>query len=176
MATVSVSSVTANYGTQNLYTVNQLPQIGNASTTGNTALAAGNAITGAYYYGTVTQPVQLSTAGNVVQVGTSVTQANGVFTLAANSSWLLTATVSLTGQISSVNPPNYGFYNVTTGSVVGALAPVGQALTTTINNATGNTVQVGLYLEKTSGNPFRYPNRLMSATATVVELSGSTAA
>ena len=175
MATVSVSSVTANYGTQNLYTVNQLPQIGNASTTGNTALARGNAIAGAYYYGTVAQPVVLSTAGTVTQVGNSATQTGGVYTLAGNTTWLLTATVSLTGQISTTNPPNYGFYNKATGTVIGALAPVGLPVTTTF--ATGNTTaNVTLQLEKTSGNPFKYPNRLMSATATVVELSGSTAA
>ena len=244
MATVSVSSVTTSYSTQNLYTINTVPTIttgflGNAriSSSSNVANAGttltvnsvgagvlslgsiitGNGITaanivslgsglggvgtynldgspqlvgnvtitgtlpgklataGATYYGTVTEPVSLSTAGNVTVVGNAVTQANGIYSVAANTTWLLTAAVSLTGQISTLNPPNFGWYNATTGNLIGSLSPVTQPVTTTFVNGPG-VANVVLKLEKDSTHPFKYPNRLMSATATVVELSGSTAA
>jgi hypothetical protein len=154
MATVNPSITYATNSTlQNLFTITQT-----------------NGVTS---YGTVGEASVITYADIPVTVGANIELNAGLgeWTLFGNANTVYTLTASVTTN--QVDPAaTYGWYDTTSGNVVGSIATVNTPLSVSYKKPTGNAVVVALTVVNSNGASFQYPAQVVNASATVTEASG----
>lgn len=154
MPTTITPAITSavNSTTQNLFTISQVDGVTSYGT-----MPSGSTVT----LDTITLAVGTDIAYDINQ---------GEWTLDGTANIAYTLTASVTTR--NVNPDStYGFY-VVGGNLIGTTAQVGQPLTVSTLNDTGNAINVSLVINSADGQAFSYPSQVTNAIATVTEVSG----